>query len=102
MAKNVTRDEVKPDVVHTIAVISGYSDDKVSEPSSLGDDLGMSADMRGALAPSFRSTAQRYNEHAVVTKAECKLLKTVKAAIDLVFQRAKISALKPATNTVRP
>jgi hypothetical protein len=101
MAKDVTRDDVKPDVVHTIAVISGYPDGKVTEPSSLADDLGMSSDLRGALAPSFRSTAQHYNENAVITKAECKLLKTAKAAIDLVFQRAKTPALKAPVKVVR-
>lgn len=95
MARSVLRGDVKPDVVHTVSVVSGYPENKILESSSLENDLGMAAALRGALAPNFRRIAQRYNKDAVITSAECKLLKTVGAAIDLVFQRSKTPDTKP-------
>ncbi len=92
-----TRDQVKPDVTHVIAVISGYDDhvvlagDNPKDPKksmSLETDLGMSADQRGAMAPGFKKIAQKWNPSASVSKTECKKLKTVTECIDLVLKRA--------------
>lgn len=83
------REEIKPRVIHNLSVISGFEQAKIREEHRLYEDLGLTKDLRGALAPGFKKIAKKYNSDAKITKAECKELKTVKASIDLVHDRTK-------------
>lgn len=79
---------IKKKVIHNIATISGFKDSDIFEVQDLRVDLGMSDDLRGALAPGFQVIARQTNSAALLTKKECKQLKTVKNSIDLVHKRA--------------
>lgn len=84
-----TRDQVGRRVIHNLSIISGFPENAISHgDQKLADDLGLTEDLRGALAPGFQKVARVFVPDARVTKTECKQLKTVKAAIDLVLQRA--------------
>jgi hypothetical protein len=84
-----TREQIRPQVIHTLSIVSGFPETAIADgPQSLADDLGLTEDLRGALARSFQRIAQMFAPGAKVTKTECKQLKTVKTAIDLVLTRA--------------
>lgn len=83
-----TRDDIKPPVIAVIARISGFEETRVHEEQLLDDDLGLSAMMRGALAPGFTDIARRHHAHAAVAASACKKLERVKEAIDLVLKKA--------------
>lgn len=88
--------EIRKRVVHNISVISGFPESAITDPTRL-TDLGLTEDLRGALAPGFRAIAQEFVPDAVVTKTECKALKKVKDAVDLVSKRA--GGCTPSTPT---
>jgi hypothetical protein len=85
-----TRDQIARRVMHNLSIISGVAANEVtdSDKQQLTRDLGLTEDMRGALAPGFQKIARQYVRDTRITKAECKALKTTKAAIDVVFGRA--------------
>lgn len=82
------RQTIRKKVIDNIAVVSGFHATQIREPQSLDVDLGMAQDLRGALAPGFKKIAKATNPEAVITKAECRKLKSVKACVDLVHGRS--------------
>jgi hypothetical protein len=84
-----TRDQIARRVIHNLSIISGFAESGITDSDQkLADDLLMTEDLRGALAKGFQKIARAFAPAAVVRKTECKQLKTVKAVIDLVLQRA--------------
>ena len=83
-----TRVAIARRVIHNLSIISGFAEGGIRENQELAADLGMTEDLRGALAKGFQKIARGFLPTARVTKTECKQLKTVAAAIDLVFARA--------------
>ncbi len=83
-----TREEIKRQVIPVLANMSGFSENRIEEPDRLEAKLGLTAQMRGALAPDFADIARKYNPAAEVAQAECKSLDTVKSAVDLVYERS--------------
>jgi len=82
-----TRPVIAQQVTHNLSVISGFPEPRIMENQKLAD-LGLTQDLRGALAPGFKRIAQAFKPDAIITKTECKKLKTVKACVTLVFTRA--------------
>lgn len=87
--KDIPRKEIKPKVIHNIAVVSGFDEDQIEEESRLFEDLGMTDDLRAALAPGFEQISKTYNTNASVSKSACNKLSLVSEAIDLVVKAAQ-------------
>ncbi|MEM7408877.1 MAG: hypothetical protein AAF430_01415 [Myxococcota bacterium] len=79
-------------MIHNLSIVSGYSEESIKETHSLKNHLDMGVRQRESLAPGFEVIAREYNSDAVISKAECGRLATVKASIDLVWSRAKGSS----------
>ena len=84
----VSEEQVKPEVVHTLAIISGKEEGGIRETQRLFEDLGMSKELKRACAASFEKTARHFNAGATVTRLECQKLLTVRASIKLVAKKA--------------
>ncbi len=83
-----TREEIKRQVIPVLAAMSGFSEERIKETDRLEASLGLSIQMRGALARDFTGIARTYRPNAEVALAECKNLDTVKSAVDLVYERS--------------
>jgi hypothetical protein len=84
-----TRPAIARKVIHNLSIISGFPESSITDSDQkLATDLLLTQDLLGALARGFQKIARAFVPDAKITKTECKQLKTVKTAIDLVFQRA--------------
>ncbi len=86
---NVTRDEIKPQVISILSIVSGYPASSIEEEKELEWDLDLNSDKRGSLAPDFTGIIEKYNKENYISKSECKGLKKVKDCIDKVHEKAE-------------
>lgn len=85
--EEVTRDEIKKIVIEKLKAVLDV-DDEIEESAELEDDLGMTANLRGALGITYSKISKRYGG-LVISIDEAEELETVEETIDLVHKRAR-------------
>lgn len=79
------RESIVPAVIAILKDMSGET--SVDEDDDLEADLGLSGDLRRALAPALQRVARASNPSAVIRGAEVASKETVGDVIDLVAER---------------
>ena len=79
-----SRDVVKPQVIGVLSRVSGRPPAAIQETSKLEDDLGMTEPVRKNLSPPLSAIVRAYKP-GEASRSACGKLKTVAAAIDLVY-----------------
>ena len=85
---NVTREEIKSQVISVLSIISGFDESSIEEDQYLESDLGLNTDKRGSLASDFSDIIEKYNENNYMSMSECRSLQKVINCIDKVFEKS--------------
>jgi hypothetical protein len=83
--ETVSRDEIRPEVVHVLEVVSRRQN--ITDGMTLWPGLRLPPLVRGALSFPFSAISAEYGGLGISTDAS-RGLKDVKEAVDLVYKRA--------------
>jgi|GEM_PF-1019817 len=89
LARGVTRDEIKNQVIIALSKVTSFPEFAKKEESLLYNDLGIGPAALQAMAGTYTKIAKNYKYGIEVSMGDAGDCNTVKDAIDLVFDRAK-------------